>query len=357
MNTSKDKYTKEDLINHYKSGKTAKEVAKLYNIGEETLRLRNRWYGISSRDYTSAGIFRKLTREDLIALYESGTSIAKVAKTYHTSEDTVRRRNLEFGIKIEDYYENRIDYDVHVFNKIDTEDKAYWLGFLYADGNVRKEPHNSTISIHLNAIDIGHIKKFKSFMKDVRPDDVIKHQEQIAPVSGKTQHMISYQVCNKELRNDLIRLGCVPAKSLILTFPDLNIFNDPNLVYDFIRGYVDGDGCLYKTQPGRLGISIRGTYDMLGGIMSCFPNEFTKIYKEVDPRTGNTNYKLGCSSNKADIVAQKLYGKASVFLDRKFEKYATLCKLHNSETSGNIGEVCDDNTEITDEISKGSSEL
>lgn len=35
MNTINDKFSKEDLINHYKSGMTIKEVAKLYNLSNE----------------------------------------------------------------------------------------------------------------------------------------------------------------------------------------------------------------------------------------------------------------------------------------------------------------------------------
>ena len=355
MGKKKYNFTKEDLIHHYESGMLMKQVAELYNINKETLRKIHIKLGINIKDFKNAGKFRNLTKEELIEHYKNGDSINELSRIYGVSAELVRDKNKEFCINISDYYDYRHDYDVHIFSKIDTEEKAYWLGFLYADGNVRKEPHNSTISLHLSEVDLDHIKKFKSFMKDTRSDDVIKHQQR-EKSSGGIQYMVYYQVCSGFLKDDLIKLGCVPAKSLILTFPNKDIFETDELVYDFIRGYVDGDGCLTKTsRDNRLGISIRGTLNMLEGIRSYFP-EFAKVYSEVDKRTTKTQYKLYWCSDKADLVAQKLYGKATIYLDRKYDKYAALCKLY-SEKSGNIGEGCDANTEITDEMSKGLSVL
>ena len=58
-------------------------------------------------------------------------------------------KNLEF----------RVNYDVHVFDTIDSEEKAYWLGFLMADGYVRSD--SNVIGIELSYVDIDHMKKFK----------------------------------------------------------------------------------------------------------------------------------------------------------------------------------------------------
>lgn len=80
------------------------------------------------------------------------------------------------------------------------------------------------------------------------------------------------------MKEQLINLGCVPNKSLILKFPSLNIFQEKKLVYAFIRGYVDGDGCLTFSKNGKLNLSIVGTYDFLLGITNIFPNMFGKIY-------------------------------------------------------------------------------
>ena len=63
---------------------------------------------------------------------------------------------------------------------------------------------------------------------------------------------------------------------MVLTFPDKSIFKVPNLVYDFVRGYFDGDGCISFTKTGRLMINIVGTKEFLSEIKNLFPNNFGK---------------------------------------------------------------------------------
>ena len=53
-------------------------------------------------------------------------------------------------------------YDESYFKNIDTEEKAYWLGFLYADGYVRKRQRNSEMRLKLGIKDLDHLEKFKN---------------------------------------------------------------------------------------------------------------------------------------------------------------------------------------------------
>lgn len=344
------------LLSLLKKGKTNKEIGDLYGVSGDTVRVWLRKLGISSKERFEQK--RKLHPGDEIKItemYKQGKTSKEIAEFFSVTPTTLRKFQKEYNIKARDYFEYRLDYDVHIFNKIDTEEKAYWLGFLYADGNVRKERLNNSVTIHLNAIDIDHLRKFKVFMKDTRDESVIKIQHRLSP-TGNPQTMCSYMVCNDNLRNDLISHGCVPAKSLILTFPDESHFESPDLIIDFIRGYIDGDGCLYsdKKRPNYVSISARGTFDFLSGIIKYFP-EFGVVHSEYDKRFKTTQYKIYCTGEKARKVANKLYGHATIYLDRKFEKFTALFKYKDSETSGNIGEVCDDNTEISGEITEGSS--
>lgn len=92
MNTINDKFSKEDLINHYKSGMTIKEVAKLYNLSNETIRTRNNYYGISIWDYSPYGKLKNITKEELIEHYKSGLTIIKVAELYETYPWAISRK-------------------------------------------------------------------------------------------------------------------------------------------------------------------------------------------------------------------------------------------------------------------------
>ena len=345
------------LLELIRAGKTNKEIGERYGVTKQTITVWFRRLGISAKDYFKYRK-KKLCEGDkikIIEMYEQGKTSKEIAKSFSISYGTLLTFQRAHNIKARSYFEHRLDYDVHIFNKIDTEEKAYWLGFLYADGNVRKEKLNNSVVLYLNAIDIGHLKKFKAFMKDTRDESVIKIQHRLSP-NGNPQTVCSYMVCNDNLRNDLISHGCVPAKSLILTFPEESHFESPDLIIDFIRGYIDGDGCLSssKGRPNSVSISARGTFDFLSGIIKYFP-EFGVVHSEYDKRFNTTQYKIYCTGGKARKVANKLYGHATIYLDRKFEKFTALFKYKDSETSGNIGEVCDDNTEIIDEITKGSS--
>ena len=118
------------------------------------------------------------------------------------------------------------------FEKIDTEEKAYWLGFLYADGSVGSK--EDKIELGLAEKDLKHIEKFKTFMNI---NNKISYRE-------KTKsYRMSFR--SAQCKQDLINKGCVPKKSLILNFPNENQV-PKYLIRHFIRGYFDGDGCFSR---------------------------------------------------------------------------------------------------------------
>lgn len=118
----------------------------------------------------------------------------------------------------------------------------------------------------------------------------------------------------------MCELGCIPNKSLTLTFPDLNIFKYEYLIYDFIRGYVDGDGNISPSR-GYIQISIFGTENFLLGIRKYFP-DFS--YPKKDKRSNV--FFIRSSHKKAEKISSKLYKNATIFLDRKYSKFAELCR-------------------------------
>mgnify|MGYP002625860766 CR=1 FL=1 len=59
------------------------------------------------------------------------------------------------------------------------------------------------------------------------------------------QDQYIFSVSSPKMKVDLIRLGAIPNKSLILEFPK-DIPND--LIRHFVRGYFDGDGCISKNE-------------------------------------------------------------------------------------------------------------
>ena len=202
-----------------------------------------------------------------------------------------------------------------MFDSIDTEEKAYWLGFLYADGNIHSTMN--IVTLNLKDSDYNHLEKFKLFLK--ASNNIIKTT---IKVNNKEYSVCKFSVCDKHFKNTLINLGCFPKKSLILKFPTLSIFKEYNLVYHFIRGYVDGDGCLTFSRNGRLNLSILGTKEFLEGICNIFPNMFASIRKIK--RLQTNVYTISNCGKNADEVTYKLYHNSTIYLDRKYDRFAVL---------------------------------
>lgn len=242
------------------------------------------------------------------------------------------------------------------FDKIDTEEKAYWLGFLFADGNISKpyrikkdgsiKNGNYRIELSLKGDDIEHLKKFAKAIGYEKELKITKAS------CNSTRCRLG--ISNKHMWETLNTLGCVPCKSLILKFPELSVFKNKWLIYSFIRGYVDGDGCIGFKNKNHTDMQIRilGTEEFLTTLQQQLPLETdNKI-------SNNRNIKvLIFNSKRGAYVSSILYKGASIYLERKYLKYKEFCRLHEGsyrELSSKYGEDCDVNPVVNSEITKGS---
>lgn len=271
----------------------------------------------------------------LISLLKEGKTKSEIANNFNVSEGTIYNWFKKFGIKVKDYLEFRLSYNVHVFDTVDSEEKAYWLGFLYADGWVSylAIKNSYRIGLALNSIDIEHLRKFKAFLQDSRDDSAIKIYK-YGPNGNKIHEGCRYVVCNEHLAKELINLGCTFRKSLTLTFPDIKKFNNPDFIFDFIRGYMDGDGCLSRTilKSGKLypRLEIVGTNDFLTGVIKYLP-QFGNVHAINNERL----FRANAYGKKAREIANKLYGHATIYLDRKYEIFKALFEYKDGEIRNN----------------------
>ena len=250
-------------------------------------------------------------------------SIAKTAEKYGINKKTLTRYLKEMGIEI---IPNRGAYPVNetVFEKIDSEEKAYWLGFLYADGFVAA--NNNQIGLGLSLKDITHLEKYKTFMGWEGDIKVSKdHQfgsKDTHNKSGEEMYNCKIVITNEKIHNDLIRLGCVPNKSLILQFPSEEQV-PREFQTAFIRGYFDGDGSLgiypHSKKNPRLeeSLLIVGTKPFLEKVQDVLGVGYLIQKKNCNELT----YRLGYSTKKAFNAAKIMYDDATVYLDRKYDIY------------------------------------
>lgn len=241
-----------------------------------------------------------ITKTEFEILINKGLKVSQIAEVLNISISTVTR-------KLKSYNLWNAYKDITMFDIIDTEEKAYWLGFIYADGCINKHDYNNyRLQINLNSKDESHLKKFAAFISN--------------KVKVVTKNNISRcYVQNQHLCNTLINLGCIPRKSCTLTFPLLSIFSNHNLVYDFIRGYVDGDGCITYSNKTISKISIIGTKEFLRCIMDLFPHCFSMT---KDKRWKNNTYYIYTTNKQSFLkVGNKIYRNATIALDRKLNRY------------------------------------
>jgi len=126
------------------------------------------------------------------------------------------------------------------FTTIDTKEKAYWLGFLYADGCIYKQPGTIRIQLKLKGSDEGTIDRFCECLGlDKSKKDFRQEREE----DGRVSEKIRIRFARRETGNDLLRHGLKFRKSKIIEYPKLT---RRCLELAFLLGYYDGDG-LQKT--------------------------------------------------------------------------------------------------------------
>ena len=222
------------------------------------------------------------------------------------SRDVIFKRLKENNISLQTINKN-------MFKIIDTEEKAYWLGFLYADGYVN--PKNYQIEIALQENDLSHLEKLKKFLninlKITLRELKLKNNKKY---KNKIYKSARLSFASKILFNDLINLGCTTAKSLTLTFPNDDIV-PPDLKRHFMRGYIDGDGFLVNTEKTYC-FGFTSTEEFIH--MAC--QYFNLRQYKLDPRGKAFSWRSGHKT----LVKQYLklfYDNSHIYLDRKYKKY------------------------------------
>lgn len=268
-------------------------------------------------------------KNQIITDYLNGNSVLSLSKKYGYKYDKTVTiiKNANITIRGNDIYSKKYTNDSYVFDKIDTEEKAYWLGFLYADGCIIDTYNNLKLSLALSIKDIEHLRKFQRFLKTNNPIHTYR--------GNHNNYYCRLSVIDSYLCNQLISKGVYKNKTEIISFPD---FLQPNLIKDFIRGYVDGDGCITYHKHNRninrivFSIKICSTKEMLYGINSYLPLNHKKEIPTLQKRRKNNvnNYTLDYGGNIQTLkILNYLYKDSHIYLERKYERYLLLKNIYS----------------------------
>lgn len=360
--------TDTNFIQLYKELKDTDKMADFYKTTTVEIRKHAEDIGFDIKNI-KLGKLSKRDKEEIIEAYNKNTS-TELAQRYNVSRGMITKlwRDNHLAGK-----ENRrYPINQHYFNQIDTEEKAYWVGFIAADGCIydSDDTRATRISFSLQAKDIEILEQFKKAISTTKP---INHL-----LSNRNRPLVHLEISSNEIGNDLKKLGLQNRKTYLQTWVP---FSDNKLQNAFIRGYFDGDGCISHNFDAstlhNVSITIVGYKKNLKLFAEYLFSQGIETRFTQDKRKEKYNVNISDSvfgslyisdkANKIKFLDLIYPDNASVYLSRKYilsQKFKALCKI-NSKTwkinnadnkLGNIGEALHfswGNTEITSSIAKG----
>ncbi len=258
---------------------------------------------------------------EILGLYKKGESFTEIAKKFSTDRKAVAKKLKEepdLNIRGQGSYSRKYNLNEHYFDIVDTEDKAYMLGFIYADGNNLFSQNR--ISIKLAKRDEDILKKFSSIMYY---DQTVLNYLKLKNKKGKEFEYVSLNFFSEHLSQQMNKLGVYEAKSYKITYPE---WLDENLHKHFIRGLIDGDGWIYLPKSNRdsPNVGLICTRQINEYIKSMFESKlglksyFAKAHKQ-DP---NVMCEIRVKNyHQCKIILDWLYKDATIYLNRKYNLY------------------------------------
>ena len=194
--------------------------------------------------------------------------------------------------------------DLTYFEKINTPKKAYWLGYIFADGGIKKD-----WLLQLYSVDKNIIQKFKKDLKTKKP-------------IYKDRNYFVLQIYSKKMISDIVKLGVVHNKWNKLIFPK---FLNPKLYKHFIRGFFDGDGCIsYYRCNNRWQLQFNittGSKTFLCVIKSILEKAL-KLNKHNRLNKNGNAYRLNyAKETNLQRIYDYLYQNNILYLKRKKDKF------------------------------------
>lgn len=301
---------KQFIVDNFKKYKPA-EIAEMLGGGITKKQVKS--FGESRGLKRGTGFPARTPKEkEYILKWYNKKQTGEIAKDLGLTTKQVNDFAYNQGLESE---VTRYELNENFFDVIDTEEKAYWLGFLYADGTITPIKRKDYIKSY--TLEIGLARKDKSHLEKMKKSIGSTHE--IVDKMVKDSEVSRLRIYSTKMCRNLIDKGCTPTKSLTLTFPSEDIL-PKELVRHFIRGYLDGDGCVYAV-PEKYAyiVNFIGTREFLESIQNVFAKEIglTKTAIKAKGRAFQTQW--GGRLNMVKIRSY-LYSDCSICLERKQKK-------------------------------------
>ena len=266
-------------------------------------------------------IFSEEQKDLVVKLYEELGSSVDVGKMFNVGHKIITRILEEKGIKRTAAKKRQYKINESYFDNIDSPNKAYILGFLWADGC--NFPKKGTVSMTLDEKDRDDLDNIRNEIGSERPLEFIDYSNKHDfGYTYKNQYrllLFSAHMCKA-----LESIGMVPNKSLVVEFPILS----NELVRHFIRGLFDGDGSICRHQYKNRNsyqhtLTITSTLMICEKLVDIVQNELHINCHIYDASNHNGVTKVFNISGKNQIkkFMDWIYNESDLKLQRKYERY------------------------------------
>lgn len=299
-----------EIVNMYESGMSVKEILNVLPCSKQTV------YDVLNKNNVNLrgksgkrddGVSKEQVYK-MYELYKQGKNTREIGELYNLSSSYISRLFHQESLKLRDQYETsrRYRFNENFFDCIDTQEKAYFLGLLWADG---------TNSLEKHCIEIGLQERDKHILEQMLV--IMGADYQLRCIKSKYpggQDIYRVSLFSTHMSNRLNEIGMIPNKSLVLTFP---ICIPHHLISHFIRGYFDGDG--YISHNNDYTCEIMGTENFCITLQSILLKVGinSKIYNTTLRKETSTRRLYIGKKNNVRKFLEFIYTDSTIYIERK----------------------------------------
>lgn len=267
----------------------------------------------------------------VIERYNELKNLKKVAKSFGVSLRPIKRILKKNNFELTN---RRFDVNHSYFSTIDSEEKAYWLGFLFADGCVRKTHMSSQVVLKLSIKDESHLIKFKNNLNSEHKVSYYKNKTKTKNGVDSFSDSCIIRINSNQLVNDLINQGCTPKKTFTIERPNI----DEKYYRHFLRGFYDGDGNFFYSEKTKLSVvtivcASKNFRDFIIEVISKIPN-IGNVHEDEEKYTIKITNIFGIIE-----FLSYIYDDSKIELTRKKEYYEKYREYRRSIESSYCGKL------------------
>jgi DNA-binding CsgD family transcriptional regulator len=296
----------QEMVELFNQNMSCYEIQKRLGISRNSVNyhLKKMGFDTSIRSTQRKDKLKNYTTE-IVNLYLKGKSLKSISRQFGASTVNVRNILLKNNVTLREQKEYSVNKNY--FDTIDTEEKAYFFGWLVTDGAVTGN------CVRLKITDREVVENFKKALEYEGPIYI----QQPKGTNKKVQYILA--VVRKELAARLTKNGCMQNKTFQLTFPGEDIVPQ-YLMRHFLRGVLEGDGCIgVEKDRNRWRVSISGCTAFIEG-MGIFLKQLFDLKYAITQHKNIVQFRLW-DKHHIKTFLDYIYSDTSLYLTRKYLLY------------------------------------